>query len=153
MRPGDRWAQQYGDRQERGAHHTSVWKRLQVFAQEIATEVAVEVAPDRVYVVAVVLRVVVLDEERRPLDAVVMFLPPLRLTGPREPDVLQARLATLLHALRRDVRRHYARVDLDQFHQQVGLRRRHRRPFEADWVQRIDRGAVLGQHLVGRCRL
>src|SRR5687768_15018488 len=41
--------------------------RRQVLAQQIAAEVAVEVAPHRVDVVAVVLRVVELDDERRAL--------------------------------------------------------------------------------------
>src|SRR5262245_15591854 len=79
-----------------------------VLAQQVAAEVAVEVAPHRVDVVAVVLRVVVLDEERRSLDAVVVLLSALGLTGPREPDLLEARFLQLRRAVRGDVRSHEA---------------------------------------------
>src|SRR2546428_229096 len=48
----------------------SVRDGFEVFPQQIAPKVAVEVPPNRVDVVAVVLRVVVLDEEGRPLDSV-----------------------------------------------------------------------------------
>ena len=58
--------------------------RLQVLAQQVAPEVAVEVAPDRVDVIAVVLRVVELDQERRALHAVVVLLPALDRAGPRK---------------------------------------------------------------------
>ena len=61
-----------------------------VLAQQIAAEVAVEIAPHRVDVVAVVLGVVELDEKRRPLHAVVVFLAPGRRPGPREADVVEA---------------------------------------------------------------
>src|SRR5690242_19408412 len=46
----------------------------QMLAQEIAAEDAVEVAPDRVDVVGVVLGVVELDQERRALHAVIVLL-------------------------------------------------------------------------------
>src|SRR5207302_1242188 len=67
-----------------------VRRRLEVLPQEVAPEVAVEVPPDRVNVVAVVLRVVVFDEERRPLNAVVVLLPALGLARPRERDLADA---------------------------------------------------------------
>jgi hypothetical protein len=46
---------------------------LEMLAEQVSTKVAVEVAPHRVDVVPVVLGVVVLDQERRALDAVVML--------------------------------------------------------------------------------
>ena len=57
---------------------------VDVLAKEVAAEVAIEVPPDRVHVVAVVLRVVELDQERRALHAVVVLLAALELAGPRE---------------------------------------------------------------------
>ena len=65
----------------------------EVLAEQIAAEVAGEVAPDGMNVVAVVLRVVELDQERRALHAVVVFLASLRLPGPRERNLLDAGLA------------------------------------------------------------
>src|SRR5471030_2919047 len=56
--------------------------RSKMFAQEVAPEVSVEIAPDRVDVVAVVLRVVVLHEKRRALNPVVVLLTPLGLARP-----------------------------------------------------------------------
>src|SRR5215813_10613480 len=55
---------------------------LMVHGQEIETEVAVEVAPDRVNMIGAVLNVVVLDQKRRPLDAIVMGLTVFGAAGP-----------------------------------------------------------------------
>ena len=66
-----------------------------MLAQQVAAEVAGEVAPYRVDVVAVVLRVVVLDEERRALDPIVVLLAALDRARPGEGDLLDARLAQL----------------------------------------------------------
>src|SRR5690606_15504516 len=73
----------------------SVRHGCEVLAEQIAAEVAVEVAPHRVDVVAVVLRVVVLDQERRPLDPVVVALAALGRSRPGEGNVLDARLFDL----------------------------------------------------------
>ena len=53
-----------------------------VFPQQVAPEVAVEVAPHRVHVIAVALRVVELDEERRALHTVVVRIAALEFAGP-----------------------------------------------------------------------
>lgn len=45
-----------------------------MFLQEIDAEVAVKVPPDRMNVIDVILRIVVLDQERWPLQAVVVRL-------------------------------------------------------------------------------
>src|SRR6266542_5494847 len=55
-----------------------------VLAQQIPAKIAVRIAPDGMDVVDVVLRVVVLDEKRRPLEAVVVRPPALGLAGPSE---------------------------------------------------------------------
>ena len=56
-------------------------RAAKMLAQEIAPEIALEVAPHRMNVVAVVLRVVVLHEERGPRDAIVVPGPALEPTG------------------------------------------------------------------------
>src|ERR1700704_2775597 len=77
----------------------SMRNRLEMLAQQIPPEVAFEIAPDRVDVVAVVLGVVELDEERRTLHAIVVLLPALRFTGPGERHLLRACLAKLRRPL------------------------------------------------------
>ena len=79
---------------------------FQVFPQKVAPEIAAEIAPDRVNVVRVVLRVVVLDEEGRTLHPVVMLLAPFGLTRPRKPDLVDARFLDPRHAVRCDVGGH-----------------------------------------------
>ena len=49
--------------------------------------------------IAVALRVVELDQERRPLHAVVMLLPPRGFAGPRERDPVGSGLLDLLGGL------------------------------------------------------
>src|SRR5919204_5018999 len=78
---------------------------FQMLPQQIASEISLEVAPHRVDVVRVVLRVVVLDEEGRPLHAVVVFLAALGVAGPREADLLDAGLPEARGAIRGDVGR------------------------------------------------
>src|SRR5438552_9551915 len=60
----------------------------EVNPEQVGPEVTVEVAPDGVDVVGIVLRVVVLDQERRPLDTVVVRLPACDPARPREMHLL-----------------------------------------------------------------
>ncbi len=59
-----------------GAGHQSLGfvRVLEVFLQQITTKVVLEIAPDSVDVVGIVLSVVVLEEERRSVDAVIVSL-------------------------------------------------------------------------------
>ena len=59
-----------------GAGHRSLGlvRVLEVFLQQITTKVVLKIAPDSVDVVGIVLSVVVLEEERRSVDAVVVAL-------------------------------------------------------------------------------
>src|SRR4029453_3869222 len=61
-----------------------------VFPQQIAAEIAREISPDRVDVIAVVLRVVVLDEEGGALYAVIVLFALLRLSSPGKRNLLEA---------------------------------------------------------------
>ena len=58
-------------------HSVAVRHSSNVFAQQILSEVAIEVTPHGVNVVRVVLRVVVLDQEGWSLHTIVVFLSPL----------------------------------------------------------------------------
>src|SRR5260221_510074 len=78
---------------------------LQMFAQEIAAEVAVEVAPDGMDVVAVVLGIVELDEKRRALHPVIVLLTAFEIARPGEGDFVETGRFELSHSLRRDVAR------------------------------------------------
>src|SRR5262249_54189233 len=63
---------------------------LEVLAQQIAPEVAVEIAPDRMNMVGVVLRIVIFDQKCRPLDPVIVRFAMFRLAGPAKRDLLHA---------------------------------------------------------------
>ena len=82
---------------------------LVVQLQQVHAEVAVEIAPDGVDVVGVVLRVVVFDQERRGLHAIVVRVALLGPAGPGEINIL-ARLLDLLFAGFRDLVRHVSRI-------------------------------------------
>src|SRR5689334_21596535 len=73
-----------------------VWRafrRLVVLAQQVAAEVAVEVAPYGMNVIAAVLRRVVFDQEQRALHAVVVLATALSPSGPAEAHVLDPAFA------------------------------------------------------------
>src|SRR5262245_4509649 len=100
------------------AGDVSVPHLLEVLAQDVSSEVAVEIPPDRVNVVAVVLGVVVLDQERRALHAVIVLLALLGLAEPGKPHLVQPGTLDLADALGRDVAFHVRGVGLDQLHEE-----------------------------------
>ncbi len=72
---------------------------LVVVCQKVFAEVAVEVAPGAVNVVGVVLRIVVFDEERAALHAVVVAFAFLQTAHPSEFNLVEARLTDFLEPL------------------------------------------------------
>jgi hypothetical protein len=82
----------------------------------IEPEVAVEVAPDDVLMVGTVLGVVVLDQERRALNPVVVTgaLRFLRGANPREANLLGAGGFDLREPCRRQIGRLRGRVRFDE---------------------------------------
>ena len=64
-----------------------VRRRRVMLGQYVAPEIALEVSPNRVDVVRVVLDVVVLDDKRRTLDPIVV--PCIGVTHPSEHDVVK----------------------------------------------------------------
>ena len=67
-----------------------------VLLQEIGTKIIFCISPHCVDMVGVVLRVIVLKDERRALDAVIVRLLGLNETGPREVDLLKTSLFNFL---------------------------------------------------------
>src|SRR4051812_40499173 len=57
--------------------------------QYVVAEIVGKAAINRVRVIGVVLRVIVLDEERRPFNTVVMRFAAFRAAGPREMDFIE----------------------------------------------------------------
>src|SRR5689334_15709000 len=70
--------------------HGAVVRGRVVLGQKVLAPVTGELPPDRVNVARVVLDVVVLDDECRPLDRVVVARPLLDRATPRERDRIQA---------------------------------------------------------------
>src|SRR5262249_12199154 len=99
----------------------SVGDALEMLPKQVAPEVAVEVAPHGMNMVGVVLGVVVLDQERGPLDPVIVRLEALGVARPREADLLDSGFLEASHAIGGQIGRHRAGVDLDQLHQQIAL--------------------------------
>ena len=69
--------------------------RFVVLLEQVVAEIALEIAPDAVDVVGVVLGVVVFDQEGRALDAVVVGLAAFQAARPGEADLVDARLEDL----------------------------------------------------------
>src|ERR1019366_3970573 len=93
---------------------------LVVQLQQIHAKVAVEIAPDGMDVVGVVLGVVVFDQKPRSLHPIVVRVALLNAAGPGEVDIL-ARLLDLLFAAFRYLVRHVSRILFDERHQQFEL--------------------------------
>src|SRR5262249_5972989 len=87
---------------------------LVVGAEQVHAEIVPRIVPDRMDVVGAILRVVVLDQERRAVQPVVVRLSGIDGAGPREAHVLGAGVAHPAKLLVGDVTAHVARVGLDQ---------------------------------------
>src|SRR5215472_13760998 len=96
-----------------------------VLAQQVAPEIAVKPAPDRVDVVAAILRVVVFDEEAGALDAVVVRLTMERAARPGESDLADVGGADPIPLGARNRGRHVAEILVDQREQLLLLVGRH----------------------------
>src|SRR5262245_26365636 len=89
--------------------------------KQVKAEIAIVIAPDRVDVIGVVLGVVILDEERRTLDAIVFGLTARDRSSPSEMYLIQTGAANLFEARCGHVRGHVTRVLLDERNQKVRL--------------------------------
>ena len=89
--------------------------------EEVRPEVILDIAPHAVDVVGVVLRVVVLDDERRSLDHIVVRFSWLQAAAPREVDVLDSRPSDLLKVTLGEFPAMAMGVFPDEIHQQAKL--------------------------------
>src|ERR1700733_14992885 len=86
---------------------------LIVFLQKVQAEVAVQVAPNGVNMIGVILRVVELNQETGRLDAIVMALSWLLATGPREIEIVPG-LLDLIFARLIDLVGHILAIFVEQ---------------------------------------
>jgi hypothetical protein len=103
----------------------------EVLAQQVAAEVILEIAPYGMYVVAVVLGVVELDQEGRTLHAVVVLLATLDTARPGECDVPGSGSPDPGHALGGNLGRHQADKGIQHLYQGFLLRLSHGRGLDA----------------------
>ena len=94
---------------------------LVVQCQQIGAEIRIEIPPDCVNVVGVVLNVVVFDKKRRALDAIVMRLTLFEPSGPREINAPQSRGSNPVHSCSCDIRRVPRSVFVQKRHQNLLL--------------------------------
>jgi hypothetical protein len=120
-----------------------------IAAEKIHAEVPHRVSPDRVDVVGIVLRVVVLDEQARPLDPVVVGLATLTPAGPGEVHRVEGRPGQPCRLWLRDLLWQTVDVLADEGHEELPLLRRHPGRGETLWCVLIAQG---GKALVGRLR-
>src|ERR1700722_19907729 len=110
--------------------------------EQILAEISVKVPPDGVYMVGVVLRIVVLNEESRRLYTVIVGLALFRAAGPGKINVLAGLLDLLLAGLR-DLLGHIARIVFEQRHQQRELFGAHFRSRQSGGLA-LQRGLAVG---------
>jgi hypothetical protein len=84
--------------------------RFVVRTKQVTTEIALQVAPDTVDMIGVVLSVVVLDEDSRAMHAVVVGLARLETASPSKVQLLEARALDALELLSCNAFRHATRI-------------------------------------------
>ena len=109
-----------------------------VLFQNVAAKVTIEIAPDCMDVIGVILDVVVFDEESGALHAVIMGFTRFLGSGPGENDVLHASLLQLVPTGAGQMVGHIADVDIYQLVQPEALLRRHFREGNTHRVERRD---------------
>src|SRR6266404_1728845 len=77
---------------------------LVVPRQQVGAKIRMEIPPDRMNVIGVILNVVVFDQERRPLNPIVMRLTLFEPTGPGQENTSQASRADSVQSRCRDIR-------------------------------------------------
>ena len=127
----------------------SVLDRVHVFPQQVPPEIPIEVPPDNVLVVPVILGVVVFDQEGRTLHSVVVGAPAFLAAGPCKANITEATVIDPAPSLRRYVCRHYSGVRLQQTAQQGLLHGGHLRRRESGGCGRLYRKCISAQNAVG----
>jgi len=117
-------------------------------AERIQTEIMIEVAPDSMDVIRIVLCIVVLDHECRPLDAIVVRLAGLTAAGPCEVDVLEPRSSQFRELLVSEFLPQAVRVFLDQVGQHFLLFLRHLTQRDADRRSQLSLPGSAGNDII-----
>src|SRR3954452_2883638 len=120
-----------------------------MFAEQVFAKVILKIAPDRVDMVGVVLGVVVFEEERRGLKAIIMRLPFFNAPSPAKIDFLQAGFLDLLNIFAREIRTQALDVNSDQPHQRVTLSFRKVRSANANLLEWFYFSFGFGDDLLG----
>jgi len=115
-----------------------VWARQVMRAERIQAEIMIEVAPDSMDVIRIVLCIVVLDHECGALDAIVVRLAGLTAAGPCEVDIVEPRSSQFRQLLVSEFLPQAMRVDLDQVGQHFLLFLHHLTQRNADWRFRLN---------------
>src|SRR5258708_7743383 len=95
---------------------------LVMFAKQVFSKITLEIAPDRVNVVGIVLCVVVFQQEGRALDAVIMRLALFSSSSPAEIDFPKSGLLNRGNIFGRKIWTQTLDIGFDQVEQQTGLR-------------------------------
>ena len=132
--------------------------RRDVLAQDVTAEVALQIAVHGVDVVGVVLRVVVFDQQRRAVHAVVVFLTAFDAACPGEVQLFEARTLEARESVLRGIGVQPAGVQLDQPPQLLLLGRVHVggcQPFDGErsHLRIIARDDVRERRVRDCCRL
>src|ERR1043166_892792 len=100
-----------------GRPASGVWRLVVVFSQQILAEIALKIAPDRMNVVGIVLRIVVLEQKCWTLDAIIMWLPFFRAARPAKVNLIETSFVDPGQILARQLRSQPLHVRLNQPHQ------------------------------------
>src|SRR3954454_13092689 len=87
-----------------------------ILAEEIFAQVPLEIPPNCMNMVRVVLRVVVFEKKSWTLNTIIMRLPSIEATGPAEIHLIKTCLLDLLDIVRGDVGANSFHVAFDQLH-------------------------------------
>src|SRR6185436_15922289 len=115
-----------------------------IMLQQRVAEVVVEIAVDTMHVIGPVLRVVVLNHERRALNQVVMRLTRLETAGPEEMDLLRAGPIDPSQVLIRELLANASDVYAHELHQDLTLLDRQVRHGHAARLAALDPALVAG---------
>src|SRR3954447_2717778 len=94
---------------------------LVMFAKQVFTEITLEVTPDSMDVIGVVLGVVVLEQESRTLDTIIVRIPLFGSARPTEIDFIESCFLDAGEIFTGEVGTQSLDVSFDKMEQQSGL--------------------------------
>ena len=115
--------------------------------QQVDSKIRVEIPPNRMDVIGVVLNVVVFDQERRPLNPIVMRLTLFEPTGPGQENTSQASRADSVQSRCRDIRCVPRGIFTQKSHQYVLLLLTQLAGLKSGGLERLDPSQIGGQNV------